>query len=108
MRRGEVWWANFPAPSGKRPVVLVSRDDAYAFRDFIMIAPVTTRVRGLPAEVSLGLVEGLPKPCVANLDSLDTVAKRYLVQRAGALSAEKLRELEEAIGFALELPAFAR
>ena len=106
MRRGEIWWADFPGPAGRRPVVLVSRDDAYAVRDFVMIAPVTTRVRGLLAEVSLGPEEGLPKPSVVNLDSLDTVAKRYLMQRVGALSASKLQQVEKALAFSLGLPAF--
>ena len=30
MRRGEVWWADLPAPAGRRPVVLLSRNEAYA------------------------------------------------------------------------------
>jgi mRNA-degrading endonuclease toxin of MazEF toxin-antitoxin module len=30
MRRGEVWWADLPAPAGKRPVVLLSRNDRSA------------------------------------------------------------------------------
>lgn len=88
-------------------MLLVSRDDAYPIRDFIMIAPVSTRVRRLLAEVALGPVEGLPRRCVVNLDSLDTVAKRHLIQRAGALSAVKLKQVEQAMAFALGLPALA-
>ncbi len=61
MRRGEVWWANLPEPHGKRPVVLVTRDGAYAIRDYVTVAPVTSRVRGIRAEVPLGVEEGLPR-----------------------------------------------
>ncbi|RPJ34838.1 MAG: type II toxin-antitoxin system PemK/MazF family toxin [Planctomycetaceae bacterium] len=54
MRRGEVWWADLPPPTGRRPVVLLSRDDAYAVRALVTVAPVTTRIRSIPAEVPLG------------------------------------------------------
>ena len=30
MKRGEIWWARLPPPTGRRPVALVSRDAAYA------------------------------------------------------------------------------
>ena len=42
MRRGEVWWAELGPPAGGRPVVLLSRNEAYAVRDFVIVAPVTT------------------------------------------------------------------
>lgn len=38
MRRGEVWWADLPAPVGRRPVLLLSRDRAYAVRNAIKFA----------------------------------------------------------------------
>jgi len=42
MRRGDVWWAELPAPSGRRPVVLLTRNEAYAFRELVTVAPLTT------------------------------------------------------------------
>jgi len=35
--------AELPAPAGRRPVVLLSRDEAYAVRELVTIAPLTTR-----------------------------------------------------------------
>lgn len=63
MRRGEVWWANLDPPAGRRPALLLSRDDAYAVRLLVTIAPVTTRMRGIPVEVPLGPADGLDRPC---------------------------------------------
>lgn len=103
MRRGEIWWADLPEPAGHRPVLLVSRDEAYAVRLFVTVAPVTTRVRDIPSEVTLGPAEGLPRPCVANLDSLQTVPKAQLGRRMTLLPAEKLTEMDEALRFALGL-----
>ena len=101
MRRGDVWWADLPAPAGQRPVVLLSRNEAYAVRELVTVAPVTTRVRRIPSEVPLGVEDGLPKPCVANLDILTTIPKRSLTARLAVLGPEKIRAVEHALRFAL-------
>ena len=106
MRRGEVWWAELPAPAGRRPVLLLSRDEAYLVRSLVTVAPVTTRIRSIPVEIPLGVEDGLPKACVANLDSLVTIPKALLQNRIAALRPEKLRGAEEALRFALDLPPF--
>ena len=103
MRHGEVWWANLPPPMGRRPLVLLSRDEAYSTRNLIIAAPVTTRIRGIPAEVRLGSEDGLPRESVANLDTIMTIPKSSLQERITSLSPEKLLAVEEALRFALAL-----
>jgi len=98
-----VWWADLPPPSGRRPVVLLSRDEAYSLREFVIMSPITTRRRGLSTEVSLGPEEGLPKSCVANLDVIITGPKASLKERIGVLSSAKLRAVEASMRFALGL-----
>ncbi len=100
MRRGEIWWAELEK---RRPVVLLSRDEAYEIRGLITVAPVTTRVRHLSVEIHLGKDEGLPKPCVANLDTITTIPKRALVERISMLPGKKLQALDDALRFALGL-----
>lgn len=56
MKRGEVWWAKLDK---LRPVVLLSRDEAYDIRAMVIVAPATTRTRGYAVEVSLGTREAL-------------------------------------------------
>lgn len=58
MRHGEVWWAALPPPAGRMPVVLLSRNEAYAVRALVIVAPVTTRIRHIPTEVPLGPEDG--------------------------------------------------
>lgn len=60
MRRGATWWADLEPPVGRRPVVLVSRTNAYAYRKYIIVVPVSTRVRGIRAEVLLDIADSLP------------------------------------------------
>lgn len=103
MRRGEVWWAQLPSPVGRRPVVLLSRDAAYRVRTAVTVAPVTRSIRSIPVEVLLDQEDGLPARCVANLDDLTTIPKGLIRERMTTLSVEKLREIEAAIRFALDL-----
>ncbi|MEO6990804.1 MAG: type II toxin-antitoxin system PemK/MazF family toxin [Candidatus Baltobacteraceae bacterium] len=103
MRRGELWWAELPSSSGRRPVVLLSRDEAYAVRSLVTVAPVTTRVRNIPSEVALGLDDGLPRACVANLDNIVTIPKTALRVRVGPLRLKQLAAVEMALRFALDL-----
>jgi mRNA interferase MazF len=103
MKRGEVWRANLPLPAGRRPVILLSRDEAYAVRSAVSVAPVTTTNRAIPVEVQLGTEDGLSKPCVVNLDSILTIPKARLLSKIALLSETKIVEIDQAIRFALGL-----
>ena len=100
-KRGEIWWAELDPPAGRRPVLLLSRDEAYSVRDLIIVAPVTTRIRHIPSEVPLGLEDGLPKPCVVNLDTITTISKVSLRERITVLNREKQEAVEIALHFVL-------
>ena len=103
MYKGEVWWANLPSPVGKRPVVLLSRDEAYSVRNAVTVAEVTSTIRNIPVEVNLGTEDGLPKKCVINLDTIITIRKELLIEKITDLTSEKIDEINKAIKFALDL-----
>lgn len=103
MRRGEVWWAEQPQPIGRRPVVLLSRDEAYEVRNAVTVAQVTTTIRNIPVEVLLEEKDGLPKKCVVNLDTIATVRKAILTERICSLRSDKIEQINKAIKFALAL-----
>jgi mRNA interferase MazF len=103
VKRGEIWWAELPKPAGRRPVILLSRDEAYEVRQLVTVAPVTTRVRGIPVEVQLGPKDGMPRECVVNLDTVTTIPKDALKERLTVLSRAKMTAVEAALGFALGL-----
>ena len=103
MRRGDVYWAKFSPPVGRRPVVLISRDEAYAIKSRVTVVTVTRTVRGIPTEVRLGPTDGLPKVGVANTDELVTIPRTMLQDRISTLSRVKLDELDAAVRFALGL-----
>jgi mRNA interferase MazF len=101
VKQYETWWAELPEPIGTRPVVLLSRDAAYAYLSRVLAVEVTSRIRSIPQEVALGASEGLSQRCVANLDNLRAVPKQALRERAGRLGPSKVSELKRALGYAL-------
>lgn len=68
------------------------------------MAEVTTRIRAIPQEVSLGRAEGVPQRRVANLDNLHVVAKAALGERIGRVSPRREREAKSALGHVLAWP----
>jgi mRNA interferase MazF len=57
-------------PAGRRPVLLLSRDDFYTSLNEYIAAEITTTILNIPIEVPLGARDGLPKPCVVSCDIL--------------------------------------
>lgn len=102
MKQYEFRWANMPSPVGRRPVLLLTRTSAYAYLNKIIVAEVTTTLRSIPQEVSVGPKEGLNQDSVVNLDNVHAVAKTVVGERIGRLSSGRQREVKRALGYALD------
>jgi mRNA interferase MazF len=100
LKQFEIWWAALPKPAGRRPVLLLTRDDAYAYLNKFIVAEITTTIRHIPVEVPLGKRDGLPAPCAANCDNLRTVNRDVLVERISMLGASRQVEIKRAVGYA--------
>lgn len=104
MQRGEVWWVEFDE---RRPVVLLSGDDASGIRVMQVVAGAGVDITGLGVEVAVDVAEGLPfegvlrfalpRPGFTPCTWLTTVSRDDLIERAGALSSAKLSEIENAL-----------
>ena len=99
--RGEVWWGEAPDEKG-RPFLVVSRDAANRVMQRVLVAPVTSRIRGIPSELPLGEAEGLPQPSVAAFDNLQPFPKAMLVHRIGALGPDRARDICRTAGTTLD------
>ena len=104
MKQYEIWWAELPLPIGRRPVLLLTRSAAYEYLSKVMVAEITTTIRGIPQEVPLGRAEGMRQRCVVNLDNVHVVLKAALRQRAGTVSLARHHEVKRALGHALDWP----
>nr|WP_320413624.1 type II toxin-antitoxin system PemK/MazF family toxin [Candidatus Microthrix sp.] len=92
-KQGELWWCE-PPDIGRRPVVVLSRDAAIPRLRRVMVAPCTTTIRGLPSEVVLEPGDDpLSLRSAVNLDSIESVSVAVLVERLGALSGPRMRQI---------------
>ena len=101
VKQYEIWWAALSGPAGRRPVLLLTRDSAYAYLNKFAVAEITSNIRNIAVEVLLGRTEGMPSRCVANFENLRTVPRTALQRRAGSVSPKRHVEIKRALGRAL-------
>jgi mRNA-degrading endonuclease toxin of MazEF toxin-antitoxin module len=82
-------------------VLLLSWDAAHRFRDRITVAPITTRVRSLDAEVFLDHNDGFEHGCAVNLDVIATILRSDLDRRVLQLGEAKMEAVDRAVHRAL-------
>jgi len=93
---GQVWWADMPGEK-IRPVVLLTRARVAEHLTRVVVAPVTSTVRGIATEVNLGKVEGVAEGSVANLDNVQLLAVTRLLRRAGRVDPSRWPEFCQAM-----------
>lgn len=90
---GEVWWTDHPN-FGRRPVVVITRNQTIASLRWAMIAPCTTTIRGLDTEVVLEPGDDpVAQRSAANLDSVESVPVAMMIERLGALSSTRMDQI---------------
>ena len=101
LERGEVRLCRLPAPDKARPVLVLTRGSAIGYLSRVTIAPITSTIRGVPSEVAIGPEDGVKQPSAVNLHNVITVAKEHVGRRVAQLSDERMREVCDALAFAL-------
>lgn len=98
-RPGEVWFADL----GPRPVLVLAipRDDDA--RALVIVAPLTSAIRGMRGEVLLGRLRWLPKVSAVNVQGVASFDRRKLARRLGSLSEEQMNKVKEALRELLRL-----
>ncbi len=100
MKQFEIWWAELREPAVRRPVLLLSRNDAYDYLSKFIAVEITSNIRQIASEVPLGEGECLPRPCVANCDNIRVVPKLSLTKCVGELAPDRWVEVKRAVGAA--------
>ena len=112
IERGEVWWADLGEPDGsepgyRRPVVIVQSDAFNRSRIRTVIAVVlmtNLRLVEAPGNVLLpAKATGLPKDSVANVSQVITVDRDFLLERAGRVRGQLLKDVDKGLRLVLAL-----
>lgn len=87
--RGEVRWLELEE-EGRRPVVVLTRDEALPRLRNVVVALVTRTIRGIETEVEIGPGDGMPVECAISLDNLRTVPRALLTKPITRLDAARV------------------
>jgi mRNA interferase MazF len=96
-RRGEVWLAEL---DNVRPIIVLTRDPLGAVLNAVIAAPVTSTIRALSTEVSVGPEDGVRRESVANLDNVQLVARARLIRRVGRARPASMTAICSALSIA--------
>ncbi len=83
-------------------MLVLSRDAVLGSLARPLVAPLTTRVRGLPTEVALQPADGVPRSCVVSLDNVQPLARSLLVERVARLAPARMAEVCRALAIAVD------
>jgi len=112
IRRGDLWWASLPDPSGsmpgfRRPLVIVQSNDFNRSRIRTVLAAVVTtnlRLANAPGNVRLSArSSGLAKESIVNISQLITVNKTFLTEKVGRLTPAQIQEVDAGLRLVLAL-----
>ncbi len=112
MKRGEIWWAALPAPTGsgpgfRRPVLIVQSDPFNESRiSTAIVAVITSNLALAEAPGNIRTVKsesGLSKPSVINVSQVLTIDKSLLTERVRALPSSTMMRVDNGLRLALAL-----
>ena len=112
MKRGEVWWANLPAPTGsgpgyKRPVLVVQSNPFNASRiATVIVATITSNLALAEAPGNVRVAKsdsGLPQASVVNVSQLITLDRSILNGRIRALPGAVMDKVDDGLRLVLAL-----
>ena len=100
---GEVWFADLGMVEKSRPVLVLAWPQPADARALVVVAPLTSQIRGLRGEVPLGKPRWLPKISAVNVQGLASFDKSKLARRLGSLPAEQYTAVKVALRDLLSL-----
>ena len=102
-RRGEVWMVDFTPGRGSeqegiRPALVIQNDVGNVHAKTTIVAAITTTIKKYPVTVVLNRKEGgLELTSMVNLAQILTLDKSRLKKKVGAISQERLAEVDAAL-----------
>lgn len=98
LNRGEIHWLEIE-DLGRRPVLVLTSTLLLPSLQRVVVAGLTTTVRGVASEVPVGLEQGVPRESVINLLDLRVVSRALLVERITTLDETIMTAVCDALDF---------
>jgi len=112
MKRGEIWWARLPPPSGsgpgfRRPVLIIQSNAFNESKISTVLVAVITSNLGLadaPGNVRLSKSSGgLPRASVVNVSQILTMDRGLLGKRIGSLATRTMQRVDAGLKLVMSL-----
>ena len=100
---GEVWIVDFGTTAKQRPVVVLAYPQPQDARALVIVAPLTSQIRGLRGEVDIGKPKWLSKHSAVNVQGLASIDQISLERKLGRLLPSQFESVKEAIRDLLSL-----
>lgn len=111
IRQGDVYWVDFGTPRGsepgfRHPHVVIQNNVFNASRiNTVLVCALTSNLKWAKAPGNILLKKGegnLPKDSVINVSQIETIDKSFLIEKIGALSPSRVRQIIEGIRLLIE------
>ena len=114
MKRGDIYYADLSPvvgseQGGVRPVLIVQNDTGNRYSPTVIAAAITSQTNKakLPTHIALSAPDyGLPRDSVVLLEQIRTLDKHRLRERAGQITPEDQRRVNQALDVSLGLDSY--
>ena len=100
---GEIWFAELGLAEKSRPVLVLAYPGSGDARSLVIVAPLTSQLRGLRGEIDIGKPRWLPKHSAVNVQGLASFDRHKLTRKFGSLPAEQYAQVKIALRDLLRL-----
>ena len=100
---GEVWFTDLGMAAKSRPVLVLAYPSSDDARALMIVAPLTSQIRGMRGEVEIGKPRWLPKRSAVNIQGLASFDRHLLDRRLGQLDAGTMEKVKTALREILNL-----
>jgi mRNA-degrading endonuclease toxin of MazEF toxin-antitoxin module len=103
VNRGDIWLIDLGGRIGKRPVVVLTRQNVLEYLNKVTVVEVSSKGKGYPTEVFVDQKANLSQPSFVQTDNLHTVPKAKLAKYVGTLDPNTMIEISRRVVLSLEL-----
>jgi mRNA interferase MazF len=95
--QGEIWIVDFGMAAKQRPVLVLAYPQPDDARALVVVAPLTSEIRGYRGEIDIGKPRWLPKHSAVNIQGLASIDHHALIRRLGTLPTTQLHQVKAAL-----------